>query len=148
MSTVYATRIAAERERGIFSAMRRLCAVGLLLPLLSGCPSETFVTAEATSTGTPCQSPTGTLEGTVYLFMIGGQKAPRALVSLRRTPQDTPLHAMADDAGDYSVPIEPGDWIVGGDTETGDCTTFMPATVTIVACETTPHDVVLEACVN
>jgi hypothetical protein len=117
-----------------------------------GGTSTSTTTTTSASTGPGCTQTTGTLEGAVTLFEPAGGpnsvSSPRALIQLRRAPTDTPLLAMADDQGLYSVDLAEGAWIVGGESEDGYCTTFQPQTVTITLCETTTVDVVLEACVN
>lgn len=112
----------------------------------------TSTSTTSTSTGTSCTLTTGMLSGTVSLFEPPGGPnhlpAPEALVELRREPDDEPLNAMANADSRYEVELPPGTWIVGGESADGYCTTFDPQTVTVEVCETTSHDVVLEACVN
>jgi hypothetical protein len=109
-------------------------------------------TTSSTSTGSSCTMTTGFLVGTVGLFEpTGGPNhvdAPYALVQLRRAPEDEPLNAMANDVSRYEVELQPGMWIVGGESADGYCTTFLPETVLVEVCDTTDHELVLEACVN
>jgi hypothetical protein len=102
--------------------------------------------------GGPCTDTTGLLRGAVSLFEPPGGPnavpAPGALLDLRQKPDDVPLHAMAGDDASYEVELPAGAWIVGGESADTYCTTFEPETVTVVACATTEHDLVLEACVN
>lgn len=120
----------------------------------SGGTSTSTSTGQPTSssTGTSCTQTTGMLTGAVTLFEPPGGpsslSAPEALIELRRAPEDAPLNAMADDQGNYTVELPEGMWIVGGESADGYCTTFQPQTASIMPCETTTLDVVLEACVN
>jgi hypothetical protein len=141
---------------------RTLIALLLALcPAVSGCDMEACEScagaggssgSTGTAGGAACTSTKGELHGTVSLFAPPGepdsQPSPGALLDLRQKPEDVPLHVPADDSAAYTVELTAGDWIVGGDNADMTCKTFMPKTVTVVACESTALDVVLEACVN
>lgn len=144
--------------RGLF-----LASAFTALLSLAGCSTEVCETcgggggtstsaSSSTTTGPSCPSTNGTLAGTITLFAAKGEPgsvdAPKALIELRRSPKDAPIQAMADESGRFTVDIDSGAWIVGGTSADGFCTTMMPKTVTVEACQETTADVILEACVN
>ena len=122
---------------------------------LYGC-SDDVTTASSqsasSSTGEPaCTDTHGTLAGSVYDGAPPGEPnsspAPKALIHLSQMVGETPLTAMADDQGHYEVPLEAGDWMVGGDDGTG-CKTTKDVSAHLEACQTTTVDLVLDVCVD
>ena len=134
----------------------------VLAAAASGCSDEACADCEdgdgatagtgGSGGGAACADTLGELRGTVSLFAAPGSPdslpAPNALLDLTQNPNETPLHAMADDQSAFSVEIEAGTWTVGGTSEDGYCTTMMPKSAVVSPCESTELDVVLEACVN
>lgn len=128
------------------------CSAAVCETCGSGGGSTSTSATSSTTSGPSCPSINGTLAGTVTLFAAEGDPsslaAPKALIELRRSKGDTPLQAMADESGHFTVDIESGAWIVGGTSADTYCTTMTPRTFTVEACKLTTADVILEACVN
>src|SRR5687768_1161459 len=118
------------------------------VPCAAGCGVGGDDSTSVATTGPGCTESTGVLHGTVFQFMPpNSEPAANALVQLRQDPSDTPLNAMADAQGNYSVPLPAGTWIVGGESADGYCTALTPETVSIAPCGDVEHDVVLDDCV-
>ena len=105
----------------------------------------------SSSSGAPCTKTTGDLHGAVAIGAAPGppnsQPAPLALVQLRQMPGDSPILAMADDHGSYSVELAAGSWIVGGESADGYCQASMMQTVEVIACASAEITVVLDECI-
>lgn len=96
-----------------------------------------------------CDSTLGTLEGTAYLYAPAGQPnstpAANATIVLLTAPEATPLYGEADEAGHFSIPLEAGQWLVGGEHQSN-CQTTEPITIQLDPCETEQLDLLLDAC--
>jgi hypothetical protein len=112
------------------------------------CDSCAEATGAASSTGAACADTRGLLAGAVYRYEAppgpSSSPAPGAIVLLQRTPSDTPLQGMADVEGHYSIELEGGDWIVGGEQQ--NCSAGMTKSATVTACGTTELELVLDLC--
>jgi hypothetical protein len=125
--------------------MRRSLLAPLALSVaLSGCGGDaSSAAADASSTGSACTSKTGTLHGKVSTSEM---PSPGALLDLRQTPSDVPTHIKAHDDATYSVELEAGSWIVGGESADGYCSTSQPLDATIEPCGNLELDVLLDTC--
>ena len=107
--------------------------------------------SDAGGGGGSCAGTTGELRGTVVLFAPSGQAgsepAENALVQLSQAPGETPIVAMADASGAYSVELPAGAWMVGGESADGYCTSSAPKSADVEACGSTELEVVLDSCV-
>lgn len=99
------------------------------------------------SGGGACTSSQGTLEGTAYRFEgpPNGEIAAGASVVILSAPGATPLYGETDEAGHFSIPLDAGEWIIGGEDTTG-CQTYMPVTIQLDPCEVETLDLVLDIC--
>ena len=99
-----------------------------------------------------CTSTKGTISGTVYRWSAPGNPdseiAAGANIDFLLSPggpDATLLHGQADQDGHYSVEIDAGTWILGGD-DGGGCINTESVTVTLDPCGTEQADVVLDIC--
>ena len=91
----------------------------------------------------------GTLEGNIYYWAEPGkpdsEPAGNALVTLRKSQQDTPILGNSDDGGHFSITLEAGGWLVGGQDD-GGCLSESLQMVTLAACGLEKLVLVLDLC--
>ena len=101
------------------------------------------------SGGGACSSTLGTLEGTASLYALAGQPnstpAANATIVLLTAPEATPLYGETDEDGHFSIPLEAGQWLVGGE-HPNNCQTLEPVTIQLDPCETEQLELLLDAC--
>jgi hypothetical protein len=143
------------RGAAIVAGAAVMVAVGCGDDTCLDCPADdgaTSTSASGSGGGGTCSDPSrGLLQGHVYIFALPPDTAsapsPGATIHLRTMPGETPLDAQAGPDAAYSVELPIGDWLVGGENAEG-CINFDDVLVTVSACATTTHDVVLDGCPN
>lgn len=135
----------AARIVGLAAAVLGASACVSGEPPCESCVADTTGTSSGAGAGA-CNSSRGTLSGAVVLGQAGGAPATNALVVLRRSIEDVPLHAKADADGSFSVEIESGDWIVTAEDESAGCSTEEPAAVVVAPCGSTVQHLSLDLC--
>ena len=95
-----------------------------------------------------CSESTGSVYGTVLEDWTEGAPtpAPDARLQIAGADQE-PIEVIADDAGEYTIDLTPGEWQISATSADGYCMTHDAVVVTLSACQASEADVSLTDCV-